>query len=59
MAPVLTGGVGRPQLHDFYSRSFIPDLPPDTDMVLISRTIGTDRLVDEMIVRFTHTIERE
>jgi len=25
----------------------------------VSRTIGTDRLVDEMIFRFTHTIEME
>ena len=57
--PVLTGGVGRDQLRDFYSRSFIPHLPPDTEMTPISRTIGDDRLVDEMIVRFTHTIEME
>jgi len=32
---------------------------PDTDLVPISGTIGTDRLVDETIVRFTHTIEME
>ena len=57
--PVLTGDVGRDQLRDFYSRSFIPHLPPDTEMTPISRTIGSDRLVDEMIVRFTHTIEME
>jgi len=32
---------------------------PDTDLVPISGAIGTDRLVDETIVRFTHTIEME
>jgi carboxymethylenebutenolidase len=54
--PVLTGGVGREELHQFYSRHFIPKMPPDTEIVPISRTIGTERLVDEMIFRFTHTI---
>jgi carboxymethylenebutenolidase len=54
--PVLTGGVGREQLREFYSRHFIPKMPPDTQIVPISRTIGSQRLVDEMIFRFTHTI---
>jgi carboxymethylenebutenolidase len=57
--PVLTGGVGRAQLHDFYSKHFIPQLPPDTDFVPLSRTVGPDRLVDEMIVRFTHAIQMD
>jgi carboxymethylenebutenolidase len=57
--PVLTGGVGRTQLHEFYSRHFIPRMPPDTEIVPVSRTIGTERLVDEMIFRFTHTVEMD
>jgi carboxymethylenebutenolidase len=57
--PVLTGGVGRDQLREFYSRHFIPKMPPDTEIEPISRTIGIDRLVDEMIFRFTHTIEMD
>jgi carboxymethylenebutenolidase len=57
--PVLTGGVGREQLREFYSRHFIPKMPPDTEIVPISRTIGIERLVDEMIFRFTHTIEMD
>jgi len=54
--PVMTGGVGREQLREFYSRHFIPQMPPDTEMVPISRTIGTDQLVDEMVFKFTHTL---
>src|ERR671923_1198528 len=54
--PVLTGGVGREELREFYSQHFIPQMPPDTSMTPISRTIGTDRLVDEMVFSFTHTI---
>jgi carboxymethylenebutenolidase len=57
--PCLTGGVGREQLREFYSRHFIPRMPPDTEIVPISRTIGTERLVDEMIFRFTHTVEMD
>ncbi|MFQ5749639.1 MAG: dienelactone hydrolase family protein [Planctomycetota bacterium] len=55
--PVLTGGVGRKELHGFYSTYFIPKMPPDTTMIPISRTIGAERVVDEMIFQFTHTIE--
>ena len=57
--PVLTGGVGHDQLREFYSRHFISKMPPDTEIVPISRTIGVERLVDEMIFRFTHTLEMD
>jgi len=57
--PVMTGGVGREALREFYSRLFIPKMPADTEIVPVSRTIGTNRLVDEMIFRFTHTVEME
>jgi carboxymethylenebutenolidase len=54
--PVMTGGVGLEELREFYSKRFIPQMPPDMEMTPISRTIGDDRLVDEMVVKFTHTI---
>jgi carboxymethylenebutenolidase len=54
--PVLTGGVGRDELREFYSKRFIPQMPPDTEMTPVSRTIGEDQLVDEMVFKFTHTI---
>ena len=54
--PVMTGGVGREELRAFYSQRFIPQMPPDTEMIPISRTVGDDRLVDEMVFKFTHTI---
>ena len=57
--PVLTGGVGKEQLREFYSKHFIPQMPPDTEMVPLSRTIGDDQLVDEMIFKFTHTIKMD
>ena len=54
--PVLTGGVGKNRLREFYSKRFIPQMPPDTEMTPVSRTIGEDQIVDEMIFKFTHTI---
>src|SRR5438477_661193 len=57
--PVLTGGVGREQLREFYSKRFIPQMPPDTEMIPLSRTIGNDQLVDEMIFKFTHTVRMD
>ena len=57
--PVLTGGVGHDQLREFYSRHFIPQMPPDTAMTPVSRTIGVDRVVDEMVFEFTHTIKMD
>ena len=55
--PVMIGGDGRQELHEFYAKYFLPKIPPDTEMVPVSRTIGQGRLVDEMVVRFTHTIQ--
>jgi len=57
--PVLTGGVGKEELREFYSKRFIPQMPPDTEMIPISRTIGNNQLVDEMVFKFTHTIRMD
>ena len=57
--PVMTGGVGHDQLREFYSQRFIPQMPPDTSMTPVSRTIGIERVVDEMVFEFTHTIKMD
>jgi carboxymethylenebutenolidase len=57
--PVLTGGTGLGELREFYSKHFITNMPPDLEIIPISRTIGEDRLVDEMVVRFTHTVRMD
>src|SRR5260370_14705904 len=55
--PTMTGGVGQGQLRRFYANHFIGQNPPDTTLTLVSRTVGQDSLVDEMIFSFTHTSE--
>ena len=55
--PVMTGGYGKDDLRRFYSHDFIPTMPADTTLTPISRTVGEDQIVDEMIFSFTHTQE--
>ena len=55
--PTMTGGVGHDQLKRLYKYHFIGANPPDTSMKLISRTVGTNSLVDKMLFSFTHTSE--
>jgi carboxymethylenebutenolidase len=55
--PVMTGGYGHEALRRFYKEDFISPMPADTSIQLVSRTIGQDQLVDEIIFSFTHTEE--
>jgi carboxymethylenebutenolidase len=55
--PTMTGGVGHDQLKRFYKYHFIPGNPPDMALTPVSRTVGADQIVDEMVVSFTHTSE--
>ena len=55
--PVMTGGVDSSEVRNFYRKYFIPNHPPDTEVVSVARTIGENRIVDELIHKFTHSIE--
>jgi carboxymethylenebutenolidase len=51
-----TGGVGREGVEAFYATQLIGQFfPPDVEFIPISRTTDGERLVDEMVIRFTHT----
>ncbi|KAI4865178.1 carboxymethylenebutenolidase [Hypoxylon rubiginosum] len=52
--PTLTGGIGRRALTEFYRDHFIFSNPPDTELELVSRTVGIDRVVDEFLFKATH-----
>jgi carboxymethylenebutenolidase len=52
--PVATGAHGRDALERFYAEFFIPSWPDDTEVVPGSRTVGADRVVDELLVSGTH-----
>lgn len=57
--PTMTGGVGKKDLARFYKYHFINVNPPDTELAPVSRTIGEDQLVDEMVFKCTHTVEMD
>ncbi|HSY12985.1 MAG TPA: nuclear transport factor 2 family protein [Verrucomicrobiae bacterium] len=55
--PVLTGGNGREAVRSFYSKYFVGHWPADTVMKPLSRAVGEDRVIDELIMSFTHDVE--
>jgi len=55
--PTMTGGMGKEALATFYAEHFLPKLPPDTRVDLISRTVGPNRVVDELLFCCTHDRE--
>ena len=55
--PVMTGGVGGEKVRRFYSEHFINQIPKDAKVTPISRTVGKDQVVDELIVSFTHNTQ--
>ena len=51
--------VGRAAVHEFYANHFLPQIPPDLEISSLSQTFGDDRLVEELVIRFTHSIEMD
>ena len=54
--PTMMGGVGADGVADFYGRYFVGHWPADTVIIPVCRTVGTDNVVDEMVMSFTHDI---
>ena len=44
---------------EFYARQFLPNIPPDFDLTSLSQTFGYDRIVEEFVIRFTHTLDMD
>ncbi|QDT41992.1 SnoaL-like domain protein [Gimesia alba] len=57
--PVNTGATGKEALRKFYAEIFIPQAPPDIDLQLLTRSVGQNRIIDEFILRFTHTLRMD
>jgi carboxymethylenebutenolidase len=54
--PTLTGGNGGTEVRRFYLQHFVGKWPKDTKVSRISRTVGIDQVVDELLLRFTHNV---
>jgi carboxymethylenebutenolidase len=46
-------------VHEFYANQFLPNIPPDLEITSLSQTFGDDRIVKEMVMRFTHTVDMD
>ena len=57
--PVATGATGVEPLRRFYREVFIPQMPPDFKLELLSRSVAQERLIDEFIVHFTHSVQMD
>jgi carboxymethylenebutenolidase len=55
--PVMTGGVGFDGVRQFYGDHFIGKWPKDIELTPVSRTVGENQVVDELVLSFTHDIE--
>src|SRR5262249_40783700 len=55
--PTLTGGTGRSEVEGFYRDHFVGHWPDDVEVKPLSRTVGQNRVVDELVVSFTHDRE--
>lgn len=54
--PTMMGGVGRAAVEKFYADHFVGHWPSDTTIKPVSRTVGTNRVVDELVLSFTHDV---
>lgn len=54
--PTMTGGKGTAEVRDFYATRFVGKWPADTKAEQISRTVGRDQVVDELLMTFTHDV---
>jgi len=57
--PVNTGATGKEALRRFYGEIFIPQMPPDVELQLLTRTVGQNRIIDEFVLRFTHSVRMD
>jgi len=54
--PTMAGGVSREGVRAFYRDHLVGKFfPPDVKMTGVSRTVGSDRVVEELFISFTHT----
>ena len=57
--PVGTGATGREALRRFYRDVLIPQVPADARLQLSTRSVAQNRLIDEFVLSFTHTVRMD
>lgn len=58
--PTMAGGVGREGVRSFYRDHLVGKFfPPDVKVTNVSRTVGHDQVVEELVISFTHTMPND
>ena len=57
--PVGTGATGKEALRKFYAEIFIPQMPEDVELELLSRSVAQSRIIDEFILHLTHSVRMD
>ncbi|MFE2584841.1 hypothetical protein [Streptomyces sp. NPDC059378] len=55
--PTMSGGFGKDYLRGYYRDVFIPGIPQNTTMETADRSVGSDFIVEEIIMRMSHDQE--
>ena len=55
--PALTGASGRENVREFYATQLVGRMPDDAVLRQLSRTVSSNRVVDEFVLEFTHDVE--
>jgi len=59
LIPRGTALIGKQAVRDFYVKHFIPHIPPDLELIPVSQIISEDRIIDELVIRFTHSLQMD
>ena len=59
LIPAGTGGTGRAAVREFYANHFLPNIPPDFELISLSQTFGNDPIVEEFVISFTHSLDMD
>lgn len=55
--PNMMGGNGYDGVRSFYENHLVGKFfPPDVTMTRVSLTVGTNQIVEELVIQFTHTV---
>jgi carboxymethylenebutenolidase len=59
LIPTGGGGVGRAGVRKFYAEQCLPHLPSDLELVSFPPILGDDRIAEEFLIRFTHSLRMD
>ena len=57
--PIGAGANGWEALHKFYAEVLVVQMPDDITLDVLTRTVSGDRLIEEFVLSFTHSLQMD